>query len=266
MGLADAKVETAFTFIEVLKQADYDRVELDDYADGGSESDLWRKAWADTAKAYLIANATWVRRLIDSQMLAAMEATLRETPLQVRRNAFSGEVTIVTPGVVDGLRDKVAAERKSSAEESNGQYAAVQVDTFTAMLREAVIDWTLRTEADESYELRGCPQCSKWFEPQLKARSRFCSDKCRKGFNNLRNSGSDAANFVCHGCNEARTMDDFAGLRFEEGADKTVTPLRMGMYYGLSDNLCCVHCVRSNYPEWRRYIAPMESLSERVSA
>lgn len=262
-----APVETAFSFLEVLKQTDYQRDELDDYMNDYPVPEACLQAWADTEKALRIANATWVGRLIDSDMLATIEGYLKETPLQVRRNAFAGTVTLATPGVLNGLRDEAASQQRKSEEDSEGRFSTVSREVYMAMLREGVVDWTVRTAADEGYEVRRCPQCAKWFEPQVKARGRFCSDKCRKTFNNRRNSGNDAvATFVCHGCEENRTMDEFAGLRFEDNEGKTVTPLRTGSYGYGGENLCCVHCVRTKYTEWRRYIAPMESLSERASA
>jgi hypothetical protein len=266
MSLAEAKVETAFSFLEVMGQTEFERAGAREQAHHRQISETASKVWADTDRARLIANATWVTRLIDSELLAVIEGYIRETPLQLRRNGFSGEVTLVTPGLLNGLRDTVAAQRRASEERSEEHHATVDREVYLAMLREGVVDWTLRTKADDGYELRCCTQCSKWFEPQLKSRSRFCSTWCRKMFNNVRNCGNDlVTTFVCPGCEETRSMDDFAGLRFEDQKEQTATPLRMGSYQYVSDKRCCIHCVRTKYPEWRRYIAPMESLSERAS-
>jgi hypothetical protein len=263
------QVETAFSFLEVLQQTERERDELKEYMDDHPVPEQVLSGWADTAKVLLIANAIWVRRLIDSDMLATIESYLKAAPLHVRRNAYAGTVTLATPGLFNGLRDKVATERRNMEQNAGGQFSTVGPETYREMIAEGIVDWAVRTGADDGYEIRRCPQCDKWFEPQMKARGRFCSDKCRKTFNNRRNSADESlTTFVCQGCEETRTMDEFAGLRFEDEEGKTATPLRMGYYgyMGGDDGICCVHCVRNKYPEWRRYIAPMESLSERASA
>jgi predicted RNA-binding Zn-ribbon protein involved in translation (DUF1610 family) len=264
MSTSAAHVETAFSFLELLAQAGYEREELDEVLSDYPIAPKVAKLWDETERVLSIANATWVGRIVDSDLLAVIERHLEETPLTVRRNAFAGTVTLATPGVLGGLKDKVAKEQRESEEATQGRYSSVQPDTWRAMMREGLVDWTVRTAADQDYEVRRCTSCGKWFEPQLKSRSRFCSPKCRKEFNNLRNSGrEDVTSFLCAGCGETRSMDDFAGLRFASDEDKTATNLRMGRYTRGGDDMCCVECVRTKYPEWRRYIAPMESLSER---
>jgi hypothetical protein len=265
--MVSAEVETAFSFLEVLQQTEREREELDYFMEDHPVAEGVLQGWADTEKALRIANATWARRLIDSDMLAIIEGYLKATPLQVRRNAFAGTATLATPGLLSGLRDKVASERRNMEQNAGGQFSTVAPQTYLEMLAEGLVDWALRTAADESYEVRGCTQCGKWFEPALKSRSRFCSDKCRKTFNNIRSStDSDISNFVCAGCGTSRPMEEFAGLRFEDTEGKTATPLRISRYMLGAEDLCCVPCVRSSHPEWRRYIAPMEKLSERASA
>jgi hypothetical protein len=260
MSFPSAQVETAFSFVELLNQTDRQRDELEVCLEGDTVDELVVDSWDDTERAVRIANATWVGRLIDSEMATTIESYLAATPLHVRRNAFAGTVTLATPGVSDGLRDKALKEQRAS------ERYTVSPETYRAMLSEGVVEWSIRTASEDGYEVRQCAQCGNWFEPQLKDRSRFCSPKCRKTFNNVRNSGhDDLTNFTCGGCGERRGMDEFAGLEFE-GADntKTATPLRISRYR--LANLCCVDCVRTRYPEWRRYIAPMESLIERASA
>jgi hypothetical protein len=267
MSASPAYVETAFSFLELLAQTDLERDELDMYISDNPTPGQAAEMWDETEKVILIANATWVGRLIDADMLATIEGYLREAPLLVRRNAFAGTVTLATPGVLNGLKDRALKEQRDRERETDGEFSTVSTKTFAAMLREGIVDWTVRTAADGDYEVRSCTQCGKWFEPQLKSRSRFCSPKCRKDFNNLRNSAhDDVTMFKCGGCGENRPMDEFAGLRFEDSKGKTATPLRMGRYTRGGKRLCCVECVRTRYPEWRRYIAPMESLSERVTA
>jgi hypothetical protein len=176
-------------------------------------------------------------------------------------------VTLVTPGVLNGLKERVQAQRVASQQGSEGRLRAVDSTTYYEMLREGLVDWAIRTAADEDYELRGCAQCGKWFEPTLRARSRFCSVRCRKSFNNFRNgSGAEYADFVCSGCGQTRSMEkEYAGLRFLAPTNP-VTPLRIARYsLGVGD-MCCVDCVRTTHKQWRRYIAPMESFSERVSS
>lgn len=265
MSTAQGETETAFSLAEVLNQTMEEREEMGDYMEAPYPEGLVAN-WSLSDKVLRIGNATWVPRLIDSDMLAAIEGFLKETPLYVRRNAYARSVTLVTPGVLNGLKDKVQVQIAENESRTDGQYPTVGVDTYGEMVREGVVDWTIRTAADEDYELRGCAQCGKWFEPTLKARSRFCSTKCRKEFNNLRNgAGADYATFTCAGCEESRPMEEFAGLSFTV-KDSPVTPLRIAKYALAGKDMCCVHCVRAKYKEWRRYIAPMETLSERVSS
>jgi hypothetical protein len=266
MSLNTGQVETAFSFVELLQQTDRERDELDEYFNDYPVGKEVEAAWAQTQKVLLVANATWVPRLIDSEMLVAVEAYLRDTPLIVRRNAFAGTVTFASPGVLTGLRDKVNTQRAASEQESRGQHSTVGPSVYAEILREGLVDWTVRTASPDGYEVRSCSECGKWFEPQLKLRSRFCSSECRKKFNNRRNSTDESVTqFVCGGCKQRRPLDEFAGLRFDD-PQRAVTPLRMGKYTFIDEILCCLHCVRSSYPEWRRYIAPMESLSERATA
>lgn len=268
MSTTTAEVETAYSFLEVLRQAEAERDELDEgcYMEDHPVSEPIQRAWDTASRTLLLANAIWVRRLVSAELNTTIQGYINETPLHLQRNPFSGAATLVTPGVSNGLRERVTESERNSEEQSEGRFSTVGPIVFLEMLREGVLDWSLRTATEEGYEVRCCAQCGRWFEPSLKGRSRFCSDKCRKTFNNLRNSDSDRASFECKGCAQSRPMEEFAGLRFEDNERKTATPLRMGSYgYGNPDNLCCVSCVRDKYPEWRRYIAPMETLSERAS-
>lgn len=264
MSSSTAPVEAAFTFLDLLRQTDLEREELAEGFEDNPFPEPWASLWADTEKALVVANATWVARLIDSDILATIEGYLKKTPLHLQRNAFAGTVTLSTPGILDGLRDRVSAAKSKSEVSTEGQYSTVGPELYHAMLVEGVLDWTVRTAADEGYEVRCCAECGKWFEPQLKARSRFCSPSCRKFFNNLRNSDHSIATFECNGCEETRSMEDFSGLQFWALSDRAITPLRM-CRYRQSARKCCLHCVRSSHQEWRRYIAPMESLSERAT-
>jgi hypothetical protein len=261
-----AEVETAYSFVDLLTQTEDEREELDMYIGDPPVPEVAASMWDLTEKVILIANATWVARLIDSEMLATIERYLNETSLVVRRNAFAGTVTLATPGVLGGLRDKVLKEQRENLTRSEGRFSTVTSKTYEEMVREGLVHWTVRTAADEGYEVRQCPQCAKWFEPLLKARSRFCSPKCRKGFNNLSTSSHEANNFECAECDDCCSMQEFSGLRFESDAQKGATPLRITHYSHRSKEQCCVECVRTKYKEWRRYIAPMETLGERASS
>jgi hypothetical protein len=259
-----ATVETAVSFAQLLNQTRDERELIDEYFHDEPVDPNAVAAWHRTERILQIANGTWVRSLIDSDLAGVIEQQLTKSALRVHRNPYAGSVAIVTPGVLERLADRIETDRHAREADSDGQYSAVTPATFDAMIAEGIIDWVIRTGADADYEVRACALCGKWFEPQLKARSRFCSPKCRKNFNNLRGSDAHAARFTCGSCATERSMDEFAGLRFVESAKDTASPLRITRYLFDDETLCCVACVRCNFPEWRRYLAPMESLNERV--
>lgn len=91
---------------------------------------------------------------------------------------------------------------KLGSNETNGEYFTVSTELFVSMLREGLVEWTLRANGD-GYEIRRCAYCGTWFTPQSKARSRFCKYSCRKAFNNLRVTGDrDVTTFPCPSANE----------------------------------------------------------------
>lgn len=265
-----APLETAFSFLEVLQQADRERAELQIYrsAAGGEFVDPAAAAHYEmTEKTFEVAHGTWVPRRIDATLSAFIETRLAETPLYARRNAFSGDPMLVTCGVTEGLRDQVQELRRQRGAETEGEFYTITSQLYVAMLREGLVEWMLHA-ADQGYELRRCAQCGHWFTPQLKARSRFCNPHCRKTFNNLRASAKrDVTTFICKVCDEERPMDDFSGLRVPHDGFNDDSRLMMCAYATGLDAipLCCIHCVRDRFPEWRRYIAPMETLAERAA-
>lgn len=67
-------------------------------------------------------------------------------------------------------------------------------------------------------------------------------------------------------CERTRSMEECGGLEDPEFA-KTNTKLQISKYEPVLANVtfCCIDCVREHFPEWRRYIAPMETLAERAT-
>lgn len=257
------QVETAFSFVDVLSEGVDIENEIDITLSGEFNSKA-EQALDRMRSIERIANGTWARRLINSELAEVIQSYLKGAQLVLRRNPFSGETALVTPGVLNELRNRVAATKRQSIDSSDGAFDAITQALYEEVVREGIVEWALRSEGDD-YEVRRCAYCGKWFEPQLKGRSRFCSVKCRKGFNNLRSSDGDASSFGCALCLAKKPMDEFSGLTSEDPEGKTATPLRMGRYSPRANNLCCVSCVRESHPEWRRYLAPMESLAERAS-
>lgn len=206
-----APVETAFSFLDVLKQTDAERDEIDVHFSGEALNGVAQEVWDATARIRRMAHAVWVSRLVDLALLNVLEATFKDTQLVVRRNAFAGTVSLVTLGAMNDRRSKVMGQWRESEERSDGQFATVSSQVFAEMAREGIVEWSMRTSMDEGYEVRRCPQCAKWFEPSLKSRSHFCSDKCPKTFNNRR-TNDELNTFECAGVSVIPPMDDFAGL------------------------------------------------------
>lgn len=264
MGVFAATVETAFNVTEVMQHAH------------GLEDDLCEAEhtgetlWAIVHFWELLGNAAWVPRLMDIQRQRRLEALIAATPLSIYRNPLvprEESISAVTPGVVNALRERVAKSLADSYDRSSGQYRALGDEKLWAELEgEAAVDFTFRSVLS-NFELRGCAMCGKWYEPQLSNRGRFCGPECRKRFNNLRNSKKEEQRtFKCASHSETSGMELFSGLvQSRSAAD--ATPLRIGRYYPLSEDLLCLDCVERAHPEWARYIAPLvESRNERGRA
>lgn len=261
MGTFTASVETAFKVTEVMQ---YARVLDGDMTDSESESEaLWEIVhfWA------LLGNTVWVPRLMDIQRQQRLEQLVAATPLKLYRNQLlprEESVSAVTPGVTNGLRDRVRDSIYKVVANSNGQYSSVTDKGLWKELEgEAAVDFTFRS-VRPNFELRGCAFCGRWYEPLLSNRGRFCGIDCRKRFNNLKHSKKDdQRTFQCAWDGQTHSMELFSGL-VHQAEDDLVTPLRIGRYSSYSDNLWCIDCVERERPEWTRYIAPLiEAREER---
>jgi hypothetical protein len=264
MGNFTAPVETAFNVTDAMQ---YARALSGDLFDAEVEpGPLW-----DIATFWeLLGNAVWVPRLMSIQRQHRLEKLIAATPLSVYRDPLAPRaesVSAITPGVTNGLRERVAAAVNEAVLDSNGQYSSISdIALWNEIEREAAVDFAFRS-VRANFEIRGCASCGKWYEPQLSNRSRFCSTDCRKRFNNQKHSKrDDQRSFVCAWRGETVPIDHFSGLVHEDG-DQPVTPLRIGHFKSYSDKMWCLDCVEKDQPLWSRYIAPLvEAREERERA
>ena len=263
MGSFQVNVSTAFSLTEVLQHGRALRADLVEAEENDAE------LWSIVNLLQNVANSVWVPRLMTVADQRQLDALCNETHLTVHRNALAPReesVSLITPGLANDLRVRVAAEISASIERSGDLYHGLSDRALWAeVLREAAVDWAFRA-VRSGFEIRGCAQCGRWYEPQLANRSRFCTTDCRKKFNNLRAAKQKAyQTFHCGGCGRDLSMNAFSGLH-REHKDDTVTPLRIQRYIPLIKGMRCLECVQDKNPEWNRYIAPLLEARERTAA
>jgi len=261
----NAQVTTAFTVAEVLQHARLLESDLDDVAGDfdASEPRDDLKALREIVEFWtLVGNSAWVPRLLDIPRQWRLKKLIEETPLYLHRNPLASReesISAVSPGIVGNLRERVTEHINKGFETSEGRYVSVSdLALWEELAREGSVDYAFRS-VRPGFEIRVCAQCGKWYEPQLSNRSRFCSQDCRKRFNNIRNSArEEVKNFTCKLCGQKRSMELFSGLRYsDDESEDIISPLRIAKYSFYPEDRCCTDCVQSRHPEWARYIAPL---------
>ncbi len=259
-----APVTTAFTVTEVMGHARSLSHDLGEAEYRGR--DLW-----DIVEFWeRLGNAAWVPRLLDIPRQKRLDSLIAQAPLSLHRSMHSPReesITAVTPGVLNSLRERIN-DKMAEVDERNSPYIGLSdAKLWQELEQEGAVDYLFKS-VRSNFELRGCAQCGRWYEPQLANRGRFCSGECRKRFNNVRNSvKEEVKNFTCNCCNDTRSMDQFSGLLFEASTDE-ISPLRIGPFRYHSESQWCLECVESQHKEWARYIAPLveaRDARERVS-
>lgn len=263
MGSFTAPVTTAFGFIETMQLVRHLRGELEDAEH--HEGPLW-----ETVQFWqVLANAIWVPRIMDIARQKRLEKLMSEATLTLHRNPLVSReesITAITPGILNQLRDRIATSMAEQEVGTGGQYSALaDVELWHELECEAAIDYLFKS-VQPSFEVRGCAQCGKWYEPVLANRGRFCSAECRKRFNNLRASNKDELlkSFECANCEQTLSMDAYSGLR-EFDPNDSVSPLRISKFE-FGSGRWCADCVAEHRPEWKRYVAPIIDARERAAS
>ena len=219
-----------------------------------------------------VAHATWVSEFLDSGIREQLTAFYADYTLQIapRLATRSGEgsLELITPAVHSSLlarRDAdIAAVRRDPHYHG---FDGLSRGVFVEVAKEGIFDWTIRAQA-QTFELRRCHKCAKWFTPIRANRARFCSDACRSRFNGpTPKFAIDTSTFACAQCGIERERNEFSGLisreRYGESELEPGIDLEMSGYaYG--KKLWCIPCVLDYRPHWRRYVTTVEQ--ERVGA
>ncbi len=272
MPSARVEIRPAFSFVEALNHAEderevFSRERVNAVIGRAPLNSETKNAHRIASLLSTIAHAMWVPKVMSGAKFDALQVELESRPLTLVRDLFARDpeqlYSARTAAARSDVRDRVMNNWCFAGDDAR----LTDMALFVEVCREGIVDWAVNSTRP-NYEVRRCPWCGRWFEPQLSGRSRFCSGpRCRQEFNNARQSAQESVrSFDCDVCTGRVPLEEYAGLHRTEDPWEIESRIDTPLYIGRvrEAEAVCVRCVRAHYPEWAKYVSTIVDRREAV--